>query len=622
MSHILHFYHLVALDYVDVNVPALIPKGHTCPNYNNLYYARGIDPINQTGGLPFPAYTVNNLGNPLGTGGPNSGAAYGDLTPYLAGQYVRALKFKRMGQQVGALFTGKMPHASMYTPGCVTTRGYDSAWNGPDAAVVQKFQELMYGGPGWDSDPGNTQFHPIDGSVITPDNAHPESILGFIGKPLDFWMWAAAGTPYNPNHLPLWAAIGVPTAGGNWKKNTGTMLFDVVFGGTASHGDDRYITRGRVHVDRLGTGSPHPGPFPAILSHAALYDHTNVNHKKVVEKLDYSYYIEPGGAGFERHPWKGKTKPVADPGAEATKYTFGKTPRYKNHAVNAVGGWEDTQHPVSTSLPYEVGPLARMMSNFLPIAGLPVGTILGAVQAGARMAYFPGVLDVVDSNISTTLGMPLVEALGVGTGIAVMPDYGDDAVGHLTVLQTVIPGSPALYGNLNLPGVAAYPYRYCGDGVLDRIGARALEAYYVARGMIDWFNALDGSATNVNKSFKWSNKKWRKVPEYRKGYGMTEAPRGALGHWVKVGDKPNQLKPGKVTNYQVITPTAWNVSPIDNLGQHGPIEESIINTPVLNDAEPLEILRVIHSFDPCIACTVHTIDAKGKKLGKAHIPAL
>jgi hydrogenase large subunit len=93
-----------------------------------------------------------------------------------------------------------------------------------------------------------------------------------------------------------------------------------------------------------------------------------------------------------------------------------------------------------------------------------------------------------------------------------------------------------------------------------------------------------------------------------------------LGHWVKIG-KGTKLK-GKVSRYQVITPTAWNVSPLDNLGAHGPIEEAIMNTPVINDAEPLEILRVIHSFDPCIACTVHTINAKGEEASRTVLEPL
>jgi hypothetical protein len=166
MSHILHFYHLVALDYVDVN--PVIGKGFFCPNYDNAYYARGIDPLN----LAAPAYTVNNHAGNVPP------AVVGDLTYYFAGQYVRALKFRRLAHQVGAMFAGKMPTASCYTPGCVTTKPYDPTPGGADAPLVDKFQELMYGGPGWSAVAGD--FHPLNGGPITVQNPHPESLLGFI----------------------------------------------------------------------------------------------------------------------------------------------------------------------------------------------------------------------------------------------------------------------------------------------------------------------------------------------------------------------------------------------------------------------------------------------------------
>ena len=90
--------------------------------------------------------------------------------------------------------------------------------------------------------------------------------------------------------------------------------------------------------------------------------------------------------------------------------------------------------------------------------------------------------------------------------------------------------------------------------------------------------------------------------------GLTEAPRGALGHWVT-------LSLGKIKNYQVITPTCWNASPRDNVGLPGPIEKALVGTPVLNIEEPIEVLRVIHSFDPCLACAVHVArPAEGKKI--------
>ena len=92
-----------------------------------------------------------------------------------------------------------------------------------------------------------------------------------------------------------------------------------------------------------------------------------------------------------------------------------------------------------------------------------------------------------------------------------------------------------------------------------------------------------------------------------KGFGFHEAPRGALSHWVVIKD-------GKIKNYQCVVPSTWNVSPRDEKGQRGPYEASLIGNPIVDPEKPLEVLRTIHSFDPCIACAVHILDAKGKEV--------
>ncbi len=90
------------------------------------------------------------------------------------------------------------------------------------------------------------------------------------------------------------------------------------------------------------------------------------------------------------------------------------------------------------------------------------------------------------------------------------------------------------------------------------------------------------------------------------GVGLREAPRGALGHWVKIRN-------GKIHNYQVIAPTTWNVSPRDSKGQLGPLENALVGTPVSDLNKPWEVIRVIHSFDLCLACTVHVFSEGEKK---------
>ncbi len=96
------------------------------------------------------------------------------------------------------------------------------------------------------------------------------------------------------------------------------------------------------------------------------------------------------------------------------------------------------------------------------------------------------------------------------------------------------------------------------------------------------------------------------------GMGMHEAPRGSLSHWVVI-------EKGVFTNYQAVVPTTWNASPRDEQGVPGPYETSLIGTPVVDPEKPLEVLRTVHSFDPCMACSCHTMDATGKEIAEVKV---
>jgi len=142
---------------------------------------------------------------------------------------------------------------------------------------------------------------------------------------------------------------------------------------------------------------------------------------------------------------------------------------------------------------------------------------------------------------------------------------------------------------------------------LGRTAARCIETVVIAEQLIPWTEEL---ATNISKGNlriheqkHWEPSTWPKEAE---GWGWTEAPRGALGHWVKIKD-------GKIENYQCIVPTTWNASPRDASGQPGAYEAALVGTPVADPEKPLEILRTIHSFDPCIACAVHMVEPRGRK---------
>lgn len=136
--------------------------------------------------------------------------------------------------------------------------------------------------------------------------------------------------------------------------------------------------------------------------------------------------------------------------------------------------------------------------------------------------------------------------------------------------------------------------------VLGRHAARAIECKVVADEMAEWIQKLKpGAPLNCQ----------HEIPESAEGSGLSEAPRGSVGHWIKISDK-------RIERYQIISPTAWNGSPKDDRDQPGPIEQALIGTKIKDEKNPFEIVRIIRSFDPCLACAVHLIDAKGKDLGE------
>jgi hydrogenase large subunit len=96
------------------------------------------------------------------------------------------------------------------------------------------------------------------------------------------------------------------------------------------------------------------------------------------------------------------------------------------------------------------------------------------------------------------------------------------------------------------------------------------------------------------------------------GVGTHEAPRGTLSHWIVIKDE-------KIKNYQAVVPSTWNASPRDASGAHGPYEASLLHTPLARPEEPLEVLRTVHSFDPCMACACHAFDPSGKQIAKAKV---
>jgi len=133
---------------------------------------------------------------------------------------------------------------------------------------------------------------------------------------------------------------------------------------------------------------------------------------------------------------------------------------------------------------------------------------------------------------------------------------------------------------------------------LGRHIARVLDAKIIADSMVDWVTQLKvGEPVYATYS----------IPEEAEGMGITDAPRGALGHWISIKNK-------LIDNYQLVVPTTWNVSPRDDEGKPGPMEKALLGLKVNDPKNPFEVVRCVRSFDPCLACAVHLITPKRKKL--------
>jgi hydrogenase large subunit len=176
------------------------------------------------------------------------------------------------------------------------------------------------------------------------------------------------------------------------------------------------------------------------------------------------------------------------------------------------------------------------------------------------------------------------------------------ASGHAQTKELV----DATLAKLQLPVQALY-------STLGRVAARTLETKIIADAMPGWYDALIANIKSgdekTHNATLWDPRSW---PSHAQGAGFMEAPRGALGHWIVIDN-------GKITNYQAVVPSTWNAGPRDAAGNAGPYEAALVGTALHDPAQPLEILRTIHSFDPCLACAVHITNPQGEELFRVKI---
>ncbi len=171
-------------------------------------------------------------------------------------------------------------------------------------------------------------------------------------------------------------------------------------------------------------------------------------------------------------------------------------------------------------------------------------------------------------------------------------------------------------GNPDVQGAVNFVLDQLGVGpealfsTLGRTAARGIDCLVMAQKAEVWLDQLTDNMgrgiLETHNGAKWDPSTW---PKEAAGFGFHEAPRGALGHWIRIEN-------GAIANYQAVVPSTWNAGPRDARGQIGPYESALIGTPIADEEKPLEILRTIHSFDPCLACAVHVLDGTGNEIVK------
>jgi [NiFe] hydrogenase large subunit/hydrogenase large subunit len=173
-----------------------------------------------------------------------------------------------------------------------------------------------------------------------------------------------------------------------------------------------------------------------------------------------------------------------------------------------------------------------------------------------------------------------------GSGHPRVKELVDSVLGKLGV------GAPALFSTLG------------------RVAARGIETLVLVEHMATWLDQLADnmgrSDLRIHDNSKWDPSSWSNEAT---GAGFHEAPRGALSHWVHIRD-------GAIANYQIVVPSTWNAGPRDAAGHRGPYEEALVGTPIADPEKPIEILRTVHSFDPCMACGVHVLDRERREIVK------
>lgn len=378
---------------------------------------------------------------------------------------------------------------------------------------------------------------------------------------------------------------------------------------------------------------PENGRIVRNLVLAANFVQSHVLHFYHLAALDW---IDPSGVLF-KPPWR-PAYPAADlaRGGLARRIASGYLKaleiRRKTHQMGALFGGRlpcpatfmagGVTEAVTSQKAADFGALLAEVKAFVENVHLPdVAALAGAFPAYGGIGGGPG--NLLAFGVFPEKGGPLLLPAGRWTGgqaAAFDPARIAEYVQHSWYVPAAGGLHPAAgvtqpdlakagaYSWIKAPRYDGKPYelgplarmwvagRYRrGISVLDRLAARAEECRVLVDAMGRWLGELQPGQPSIQPPAA--------IPLAAAGVGLTEAPRGALGHWLEVSGRT-------VARYQVVTPTAWNASPRDDQAVRGPLEQALIGTPIADPGAPVEALRVVHSFDPCLACSVHALQAR------------
>jgi hydrogenase large subunit len=501
-DHVVHFYHLHALDWVDV-VSALKADPKKTGELQQI-----VSPSYPRASAGYFRDVQNRLKKFVDSGqlGPFANGYWGSKAYVLPAEanlmavahYLEALDLQKDWVKVHTIIGGKNPHPNFLVGGM------------PCAIKL---------------DGDGSQGAPITMERLNFIKARIDEMNAFV----------------NQVYLPDVLAIGTIYKHAGWLHGGGLAATNVMdYGEFAKVNYDK-------STERLPGGAIIGGNWNEILPVDPR------DPEQIQEFVTHSWY-KYGDETKGLHPWDGVTEPnyVLGKGTKGTKthieqidesakYSWIKSPRWRGHAV-------------------EVGPLSRYI---LAYAHASKGNKYA--QRPKEQLEFAAMM--INSGVPKALGLPETQF----------------------TLKQMLPST------------------------IGRTLARCLEGQYCAEMLVEDWNELvanikagDTATANVEK---WDPSTW---PKEAKGVGTAAAPRGALAHWIKIKD-------GKIDNYQCVVPTTWNGSPRDHKGQIGAFEASLLNTPMVNPEQPLEILRTLHSFDPCLACSTHVMSPEGQEISRATV---